>query len=210
IAIFYLLAKKGIVKTGIYTQETKAGLIRVEVKREGVVLMNHILPKLEDILDKNEIAESLNIPIDSIIKELPIQIFSSVSRDILIPIISIKALNRIKPNFEMIKKISKKYGTYGYHLFTQEKSPKISCRNFAPLYNIPEESASGTSICGLSCYLFKYGIINEKRGKNLVFEQGYSMGKPSSILTSLIFKNHKIIEVKVGGKATNIQIKEIK
>ena len=39
--------------------------------------MNHILPKLEDILDKNEIAESLNIPIDSIIKIAYSNIFLS-------------------------------------------------------------------------------------------------------------------------------------
>ena len=57
-------------------------------------------------------------------------------------------------------------------IYLQEKSPKISCRNFAPLYNIPESQRLNLC-CGLSCYLFKYGIINEKRGKNLVFEQGF-------------------------------------
>jgi len=35
------------------------------------------------------------------------------------------------------------------------------------------------------------------------------MGKPSEILVSLYFSNEKIIEVKVGGTALNIEEKEI-
>lgn len=43
----------------------------------------------------------------------------------------------------------------------------------------------------------------------MVFEQGYSMKKPSEILASLMIHNGEINEVKVGGIALNIEEKNI-
>ena len=63
----------------------------------------------------------------------------------------------MKPDFEKITAVSKKYNVIGYHVFTLETKfdSTAHCRNFAPLYDIPEESATGTSYGALSCYLFK-------------------------------------------------------
>jgi PhzF family phenazine biosynthesis protein len=83
------------------------------------------------------------------------------------------------------------------------------CRNFAPLYNISEESATGTSTGALSCYLYRYGIISQNHMKDLVFEQGYCMNRPSEILASVIISNGNISKVKVGGNALNIKEREI-
>lgn len=46
---------------------------------------------------------------------------------------------------------------------------------------LPEESATGASNGALSRYLYKYGAITEKECSKLIFEQGYSMVKPSEI-----------------------------
>ncbi len=211
IATFYLLAAKGLIKPGNYSQETKAGILNLEVKEDNTIFMNQNLPKFFDVSDKKEIAKSLNISEDAISPDLPVQIVSTGLRDVLIPIKSLKDLFEIKPNFESVSKISKKYDVIGYHLFTLETKfgSAAHCRNLAPLYDIPEESATGTSNGALACYLFKYGKISKKQADNLVFEQGYSMKKPSEILVQLKIKNDEIAEVKVGGIASNIQEKEI-
>ncbi|MEK6264950.1 MAG: PhzF family phenazine biosynthesis protein, partial [Clostridium sp.] len=78
--------------------------------------------------------------------------------------------------------------------------------HFAPLYDIPEESATGTSNGALSCYLFKYGRVSEEKKNNLIFEQGYSMNRPSEIRASLTTKDDEIIEVKVGGNASDLKV----
>lgn len=212
VAVFYLLADKGIIQIGKYTQETKAGILEIECRGDGVIYMNQCNPEFYETLDKKEIADTLNIDVDDIIDDLPIQIVSTGLKDILIPIKSLKVLCGIKPNFDKISHVSKKYGAVGYHLFTLETKydSTAHCRNFAPLYGISEEAATGTSNGALSCYLYKYGVILEKNIKELVFEQGYSMNKPSKILTDLIIYNHEIVEVKVGGTALNIKNKDIK
>lgn len=211
VAVFYLLANKGIIQTGKYTQETKAGILKVECRDDGSIYMNQCNPKFYEKLNKKEIADTLNIDLDDIMDDLPIQIVSTGLKDILIPIKSLKTLCEIEPNFDKISHVSKKYDVTGYHLFTLETKfdSTAHCRNFAPLYGIPEEAATGTSNGALSCYLYKYKKILEKDTKNLVFEQGYSMKRPSNILTNLIICDHKIVEVKVGGTALNMEKKNI-
>ncbi len=45
VAVFYLLAEKGIIQAGEYTQETKAGILKVECRGDGVIYMNQCNPK---------------------------------------------------------------------------------------------------------------------------------------------------------------------
>ena len=117
----------------------------------------------------------------------------------------------MKPDMEKIKIISQKYGVVGYHVFALESlyGANANCRNFAPLYEIPEESATGTSNGALGCYLYHYGKINAGQESNIVFEQGYSMKRPSEILVSLTVKENEIHEVRVGGNARNLILSEV-
>jgi PhzF family phenazine biosynthesis protein len=207
IATFSLLAQKGIIGVGEYTQETKAGVLKVEALKDRVIFMQQSNPGFYQEVDKDELAESLNVSNDFIIKNYPAQIVSTGIRDIIIPINTLNQLHDITPDFNKIIAISKKYNAVGYHLFTMDTlySSTAHCRNFAPLYDIPEEAATGTSNGALGCYLYNYGLVTEEIAGHMVFEQGYSMKRPSEILTSLTIKNKEILEVKVGGVAKDIK-----
>lgn len=211
VAVYYLLLQLGQIKPRRYTQETKAGSLKVEVKEDMSVIMNQTLPYFYETICKEEIADSLNITTAEIEEDLPVQIVSTGLKDIIVPIKNMDILSAIKPNFEKVAEISKKYNTVGYHMFTLESlnSSNAHCRNLAPLYGIPEESATGTSNGALACYLFKYDKITPNNVDHIVFEQGYSMEKPSEIIASLAVQNKEIIEVMVGGKALNISEIEV-
>lgn len=206
IGTFTTLLNVDIIKPGKYTQETKAGKLNIEVKNDSTVMMNQVAPQFYEIIDAKEITESLNTPVESMMKNMPIQIVSTGLKDIIIPIKSMDILNGIKPDFDKVSAICKKYGVVGYHMFTLDTRyhSNAHCRNLAPLYNIPEESATGTSSGALACYLFQYGIISSKQCDNIIFEQGYSMNRPSEIQVSLGIVSNEIEEVKVGGKALNL------
>ena len=211
IATFYLLASKGIIHVGNCTQETKAGILNIEYRKNNKIYMSQCNPQFYKILDKKYIADTLNINQDKIMDNIPIQIVSTGLKDILIPIKSLNALYDIRPDFNKILDVSKKENVIGYHLFTLDTkyNSTAHCRNFAPLYDIDEEAATGTSTGALSCYLYKYGIVSEDCSKNLVFEQGYFMNRPSEILASLDIDNKEIDGVQVGGSALNIKENEI-
>ena len=207
IATFYLLANKKIIKIGGYQQETKAGILKIKLLHDSLVFMEQTPPEFFKKIDKNLIAKSLNIAPDIIMDDLPIQIVSTGLKDIFIPIKSLNQLMQLKPDFEKVKKISKEFGVIGYHLFTLETKfgSTAHCRNLAPLYDINEEAATGTSSGALSCYLYKYRKINEAQINDLIYEQGYSMDRPSEIKAKLKVKDGEILKVQVGGIASNIQ-----
>lgn len=211
IGTYYTLSSKGFIKPGIYSQETKAGVLNVEVNEDLSIMMNQTLPSFYEIIPREEIADSLNISPEDIPSDLPIQIVSTGLSDIIIPVKTIVILNSIRPDFKKIEEISKKYNVVGYHVFTLGSldNSNAQCRNFAPLFGIPEESATGTSNGALGCYLFKYGKISDDQAHNIVIEQGYSMKKPSEIFVSLKVEETEILEVKVGGRALNLTTIEV-
>lgn len=156
IATFHVLAEQGIILPGKYTQETKAGVLKVEVKKDHTIMMSQNAPQFFDLVSKEEIADSLNISLDEMVDSMPAQVVSTGLRDIIVPIKNLETLLAIEPDFNKVSAVSSKYNTIGYHLYTLESlgEAHVHTRNFAPLYGIPEESATGTSNGALASYLF--------------------------------------------------------
>ncbi len=201
IATFNLLRDEGIICEGTYTQETKVGILKLVVD-EQFVYMEQVLPVYGDKIDPFEIEQCFS-EVEIIDQDLVIQILSTGMKEIFVPIKSVDKLHNLTPNIEKITELSLKYDVIGIHCFalTNEENVDAYGRNFAPLVGINEESATGTSNGALGCYLHKYGS-SEKT--TFILRQGYSMNKPSEIITKLTTKNDKITSVFVGGTATKI------
>lgn len=211
IATYYTMSCLKLIKMGNYHQETKGGVLGIEVQENHFVWMNQFTPSFSELIDKREIADSLNIDVANLVPGLSPQILSTGLRDIIVPVQSVEILNSIKPDMEKVKEISRNYNAVGYHIYALESTDGANayCRNLAPLYGIPEEAATGTSNGALACYLYHYGQVNEEEASRLTFRQGYSMNKPSEIHVSLTVKGNEILEVKVGGSAMNLEVREI-
>jgi PhzF family phenazine biosynthesis protein len=205
VALFTYLYQKNEITAGDYTIKTGIGVLNVQVRNNGQIFLQQAAPQFLDILSPAEIADSLNTDSAVFSHDLPVQIVSTGLKDILIPVRSFTALAEIKPDLDKVAAISKKYQVTGYHLFTTETlSPSAAahCRNLAPLYDIPEECATGTSNAALACYLVKYLPDYQRQEKQtLLFEQGYSMGLPSEILAELTQSAGRIVTIFVGGRA---------
>lgn len=202
IATYSLLFQKSLIKPGQYTQELKAGVLGIEIRDDGMVIMDQSLPQFAEKIEPNEITEIFGESI--VVDQLPPQIVSTGLRDILLPVKTREQLYSLKPNFEKMAALNKRTQSVGLHAFTLDTIAPNSiahCRNFAPLYGIEEESATGSSNGALACYLYHYGKLKERNIQNMKFEQGYSMGKPSEIIVDLSVDDTKIVQVKVGGRA---------
>jgi len=212
IATFSLLFRKGIITTGNYSQETKAGILKISARPDGTIFMQQKSPSFGKIIPKLLIAESLNISENTFAKNLSVQIVSTGLPDLIVPISTLENLQDIKPDFVKVKRISQQHSLVGYHLFCLETQNNNSahCRNLAPLYDIDEEAATGTASGALACYLFKHNLITEDQAENIVFEQGYSMHRPSEIMVKLKTEENEIKEVWVGGSAEFVGMNKIK
>ena len=100
---------------------------------------------------------------------------------------------------EGYRALSERYGVVGVHMFCPHTPDAAAhCRNFAPLYAIPEEAATGTSNGALTYYLYRRGLT--AAGAENRFVQGEKMGKPSEILSRLTDGGDGV-KVQVGGRA---------
>ena len=195
IATFVVLNNLKKLKKSLYKIETKSGILNIQIQ-DDIILMQQNLPNYYDIIDKSEIEDCIDTEVLN--TNYPIQIVSTGLKDILVPINSRENLKKLTPDFEEMKKISKEKDVIGMHMFMLNNTDELTavCRNFAPLYGIDEESATGTSNCALACYLYKYGIKKNK----YIFEQGYELNNPSQIIVYLEENNNEISNVLVGGK----------
>ena len=186
-----------------YAIETKSGILNITVKN-GEIMMEQNIPTFYEEIPFDEIKECFDV--DCIDKDIPIQIVSTGLKDILVPIKNINLLEKLKPNFDTIKNISEKYNVVGTHLYTFDNE-RIVCRNFAPLYEVDEESATGTSNCALAGFLFEK--LNIKKNEYII-EQGYSLNLPSIIKVKIITdQNDNIVKIYAGGKSEFLFEKEL-
>jgi PhzF family phenazine biosynthesis protein len=203
IASFSALQDAGYINgNGIFYINTRSGLLPVYVQDDFIMMEQ--APPIEgtEIDDIRHLAEILNISAeeigDSQFKLKP-QVISTGLFDIMLPIKTKESLNKITPDFTELSKLSKHYNVVGVHAFTLDEDEfTASCRNFAPLYGIDEEAATGTSNGALTYYLYLNGVI-EEFDKNYLFKQGESMNRPSLITTRIELRDG--IKILTGGKS---------
>lgn len=193
----------------IINVETNVGVLPINIdyiKKENRIkniMMLQDNPKFKEIdININEIAESLSLSVDDFDDSLPILAVYTGLWDIIIPIKKLSIFSKIKPHMDKIINISKKTNTISYHVFVLDaicKDTQIHVRNFAPIVEINEESATGTSNAALGCYLVKYGKL--ELNKTIVIEQGIEMNRKSNIYVK-IEEEKGILKPYVGGLAT--------
>lgn len=242
IGAFYAMYEKGIIKPGKYSQETLAGILSVEIREDGTIMMDQNQPELSKSIspgdkDYEMVCRSLGISqeitgIKNYVADIEgnsmtmkyvegpnilqrMQVVSTGLRDLIIPVESLECLRLIKPDYELITELSRKYDITGYHVFTletEDENNTAQCRNFAPLFGIDEESATGTSSGALAGYLYENNLKSRIRLNgtiNMKFEQGYTMSRKSLISTSLDLRvragETAIEAVRVGGRAMDLE-----
>lgn len=186
-----------------YTIETNSGLLAITANGEQL-FMEQTVPTFYDTLTLEELSGCFDL--NAVATAFPIQIVSTGLKDILVPIKNAQLLQDLQPNFEKIKLLSQKYGVIGMHLFALSEE-NIICRNFAPLYDIDEEAATGTSNGALACYLYHHQILQKT---NYTFAQGYTLNAPSEVLVRLNTTSQKTIDqVLIGGRGYYVETKEL-
>ena len=202
IATFALMQYLGMLDRLTYSFESKVGVLEIIID-EGKIFMEQSPPQYSEIVEKAELATCFEV--DYILDQYPLQIVSTGLPDLIVPIKDEQMLNSLTPNFEEIAKVSRKYDISGIHAFVLQ-GDRIVCRNFAPLYDIPEESATGTANCALISYLYKHEI---KRVEEYTIEQGYSLDLPSEITVRIKCDNNEISRIFVGGYGSFMEEMEI-
>lgn len=210
LAAFSTMHQKGMVAEGQYVQRTKAGLLTVTIESNGNIVMELKLPEYLGMFSYEAISELIGIdPAVLESTQLPIEVISTGLPDIIVPV-PYGYLDRIQVNESLLSDFCKKHDVIGIHAFElcdKNSGLTASCRNFAPLFGIPEESATGSASGALACYLTKH--LGGEHTNYFTFEQGKAMECSSIITASVTSKEQDILKVMVGGFAHQVGLLEI-
>ena len=201
IAAFTVLRDTGAIAPGDYALHTRSGDLEIEVGADAV-WMDMASPKDGRIFDETE-QEALYAAYGLALADRPAglepQAVSTGLMDILLPVKDLETLEKAVQDEAEVTRLSEHYDMVGVHMFCPNTPDAAAhCRNFAPLYAIPEEAATGTSNGALTYYLYRRGLV--QAGADNRFVQGEKMGKPSEIL-SRITEDGSGVKVRVGGRA---------
>ena len=187
VSAFTVLREQGEIVCGEYMAQTQSGELRVSVETDKIWLE---MPRGELVKTLNE-EEALRVyrAYGLTQADQPYGMQPSIVKvglpDILLPVGSKYALDHAKQNREEVIRLSRDCGLVGVHMFfcPKDGEPTAYCRNFAPLFGIDEEPATGTSNASLTHYLNAQGRILPDAVNTFV--QGEAMGKPSAILSRM-------------------------
>ena len=202
-----MLKHSGIINDGNFTARTKAGNLNINVKNNTVMMDMarpvHIATISEESEIKRlyEILGAENIPKSGM---LPM-IISTGLPDIILPVSVRAELNSLAPDMKALSALSEEYSVVGVHPFAPDTSREVTAyaRDFAPLYGINEEAATGTASGALAYYLYLNNLIT--KDTDLCFVQGEAMNRASKIAARI--RNDGSIQV--GGSAAVLAEGEI-
>ena len=201
IASFALLRQTGRIADGVLTAHTRAADLQIRVNG-NTVWMDMAPPVLLRVLEEKEWEEiyaAYGLSADDRPEDLVPKIVSTGLADILLPVRNREALLRAVQNEQAVTELSRRYDVTGVHMFCLGDGECTAyCSNYAPLYDIPEECATGTSNGALTYYLFQQGSVQE--GAENLFLQGEHMGRPCEIRSRLETAAGKV-NVWIGGRA---------
>ncbi len=220
IGAFFALADAGLVSFGSsYINNTLAGRLNIVLTGDSVLMDMAVPQAIGKITEKEAIRELYDVMGITDEKQGEIltgekagsalipEMISTGLPDIMMPVRSEKDLAAIAPDFPALSKLSEKYEVVGVHAFTINTGDgAVHCRNFAPLYDINEEAATGTSNGALTYYLYKNGLLKE--GADNLFIQGEAMDRPSKIRSRLTAEAVGVT-IQVGGTAVILAAGEI-
>jgi PhzF family phenazine biosynthesis protein len=212
IGSFFALADAGLVKFGSSAVcQTLAGRLNIDLSKDSVLMDMGEPVSLNRIADPEALHELYSIMGISAERQGEVltgeragsvlipEMISTGLPDILMPVRDESELAAIKPDFPALSGLSEKYEVVGVHAFTVNTADgAVHCRNFAPLYEIDEEAATGTSNGALTFYLYQNGFLHHE--SECLFIQGEAMNRPSKITSRLSVTDGKV-KIQVGGSA---------
>ena len=201
IAAFGVLCYDHVLIDGdVYLNHTLAGDLEVEIGEQ--VMMQMAAPQaIEKSIDASRLHAIMAGESAHHWPDMPIEVISTGLPDIIMPVSSVDDLNNLKPDMAALTELSRELDVVGVHAFAiADDGYTAHVRNFAPLYDIPEESATGTANAALTHYLHRRGLIAAP--STCRFLQGEAMGRPSIVTTALDSDG----SIRVGGQSRIIAV----
>lgn len=213
----YVLAQEGRIELKqpktIVWQELGVGILPVELRVKNgqveKVVMTQSKPEFISTYDNAELmAKAFSLPASEIIDTgLPIELVSTGLPQLMVPIKNLKAMQNLQINSPAMGEACEQAGSHILFLFcleTLKPESTVHTRCFAHFTQIFEDPATGSASGALGAYLVKNKVVKVEPTTYITSEQGYEMGRPSTVYIEVDAKGEEISEVRVGGQVVKV------
>ncbi len=195
LAAFHVLERQGHLPSRAVTQETLSGILPVEGRDDGLILMTQRDPEFwPPETDRAKIAHLLGLRPSDLL-DYPIQTVSTGTPKLLIGIRSLATLRCIQPDLDGIIEYDRLTGNRGFCPFTPDAvtpGADFAARQFNPTFDRNEDPITGVAAGALISYIVHHQLLPKRQ---ITIDQGFDLDANGRMTAS--FHQH----VTVGGHA---------
>ncbi|WP_410983150.1 PhzF family phenazine biosynthesis protein [Bacillus cereus] len=216
VGTIFALHEKGLLKgKENLTIETKAGILPVHIdmdeKGEVFIRMRQTAPQFQKFDGSTEeLAHSIGLHENDLDETLPIVYGSRGIWTLLVPVKTLDACQRMKPNNKEFPSILKEIPTASIHplcLETYDEAAHMHGRHFSSAYSgTIEDPVTGTASGVMGAYYTKFLREDFDSEMKLIVEQGQEMNKDGRV-TVYVKKNQQegLLQIEVSGTAVYVK-----
>jgi trans-2,3-dihydro-3-hydroxyanthranilate isomerase len=137
--------------------------------------------------------------------------FAAGNTAAFVPVASLDAIAKARVAPHHWDAATKEQGARGMYLYcrqTVHTTAAFHARFFAPHIGIVEDPATGSAAVGLAGAIHRFDELPDGSHKRII-EQGYEMGRPSTIILSLQIEGGRLDAVRIGGHAVRVATGQI-
>jgi trans-2,3-dihydro-3-hydroxyanthranilate isomerase len=211
IATVHALTELGRIRpaTQIVTLELSVGVIEVERRIQDdslMLVMTQLPPTFERRLNRGEAAAALRLPESMVRTDLPVQVVSTGTPQLMVPVASLTTLLTARPDEGQLLSLREKAGFFSVHAFTQETEDPASAAHSRHWgfsgSGLFEDPVTGSASGGLVAYLLQYEAIEPGSHR---LEQGDGMQRPGRVYAEVTRDEAgNVAAPKIGGYAVTV------
>jgi PhzF family phenazine biosynthesis protein len=210
VSAHYVRAVEENLPAGRVLQKTGAGILPVDILREGgetrIVMTQGKIKIGEPFPDgfRRRLADALGIGAEDLREDCPIVIASTGHSKVMVGIKNVNQLHALRPDMAALSRLSGETGCNGFYAFTlhPNKTPLVHGRMFAPAIGIQEDPVTGNANGPLGAYLVRFGFSGVADGEfSYEAVQGEAIGRTGRMRVSVRVENGEPMEVKIAGDA---------
>jgi trans-2,3-dihydro-3-hydroxyanthranilate isomerase len=190
--------------------DLKVGRIPVRFSvRDGLPfgVMTQRDPEFGQTHPREAVARAAGLELDDIADDVPIQTVSTGNAFVMVPVKSLAVLQNLAPIWtHMAEQLEKMDAKFFYFVSRQALNPEARLQSRMIFYN-GEDPATGSAAGPCAAWAVKYGVIPPDQ--ETLLEQGVEMKRRSRIFLSAGRAGDKIVNVRVGGHATEVMRGEL-
>lgn len=184
--------------------ELEAGIVSVAVLASAGsakrISMTQLKPQFLTVLPREESASIFGLSDEDLIPEKPLQIVSTGTPQLMIPVRNIACLEKIQIDSSSLLGLRQRFNFFSTHLFAVNKQETFA-RHFTCPPNIFEDPFTGSATGAMGAYLWHYNLIEHPI---CTAHQGNWMQRPGVGKVAVHGSRSDIDSIQVEGQAVTV------